>query len=57
MINPKSCDFCGQLREAKDLIDDGNCRICFLCSINQTNKPRGKVVKTKYGIRDNSALS
>ena len=55
--NPKSCDFCGTVKEKKDLIDFGVCRICLLCDINKGSKPQGTVVKTKRGMQDNSNLS
>lgn len=53
----KNCDFCGREKEEKDLITVNRCRICWICKENNKSKPRGRVIKTKYGVNDNSQLS
>ena len=52
-----NCAFCGKVKEEKDLIEFGEVKICWICKNNQEEKPRGRVVKTKHGMHDNSYLS
>ena len=52
-----NCAFCGRVKEDKDLTEFGEVKICWLCKNNQKEKPRGRVIKTKHGIQDNSYLS
>lgn len=52
----ENCAFCGREKEEKDLIIKGKIKICFLCDSQQNKKPKGKVIKAKHGIMDNSNL-
>ena len=52
-----NCAFCGRVKEDKDLTEFGEVKICWLCKNNKKEKPRGRVIKTKHGIQDNSYLS
>lgn len=53
----ENCAFCGIEKEEKDLITKGKIKICFICDKEQNKKPRGKVIKAKHGLMDNSEFS
>lgn len=50
----KNCAYCGSEKEEKDMITIGKVKICFLCNMQQDKKSRGKVIKAKHGMLDNS---
>ncbi len=50
----KNCAYCGRKKEEKELIKKGEILICWICDKQQNKNSRGKVIKTKHGINDNS---
>ena len=53
----KPCSYCGRMKEEKFLINKGKAKICWLCDKNQTSGPRGKILKSKHGMRENLQFS
>ncbi len=50
----KNCDYCGIEKEEAALVSIGKIKICFLCNMQQGKKSRGKEIKAKHGMLDNS---